>query len=148
MNTCARHVAPCGTHHPHLTRGPSHAFIIFSSTQTTRTTTTTTTVAAAVVTTTRTVCYPAYGFLFPAFLSSLYAARTPLLNYFKPLSRCNMTTHRLWEKNVLAGVTALLYGTAVESTAQIYIHLKNRRERKRRDALWQELAAFPAASVF
>lgn len=33
---------------------------------------------------------------------------------------------------MLAGVTALLYGTAVESTAQIYIHLKNRRERKRR----------------
>lgn len=41
-----------------------------------------------------------------------------------------------------AGVAALLcvYGSAVESTAQTYIRLKNRRD----DTLWQELVAFPA----
>jgi len=37
-NTCARHVTPCGTHHPYFTPSTSHAFIIFSSTQTTTTT--------------------------------------------------------------------------------------------------------------
>lgn len=47
------------------------------------------------------------------------------------------------EKNVRAGVAVLLCGAAVESTARIYIRLKNRRDDNHR----QELVAFPAASV-
>jgi len=47
---------------------------------------------------------------------------------------------------VRADVTALLYGTAVESTAQIYSLEELPREKETRH-LWQELAAFPAVSV-
>jgi len=89
----------CATTNPVFTPGPSHAFIIFSSTRATTAT------AAATATTTTTREPPlARGFSLSLslslFLSSLFfrfsaptRLRTPLLNYFKPLSRCNMTTH-------------------------------------------------------
>lgn len=133
-NTCVRHVAPCGT--PISPPSPSHAFIIFSSTQTTTTTTMAAAAAMATATTTMTTTRIASaisrtGFSSPR--SSPFCPSMPLLNYFKPLSRCNMTTHRLWEKKCARRChRPFVWYRCRKHGIDIYSLEESPRERKRR----------------
>jgi len=89
-NTCARHVTPCGTH-PHFTpRSLSciHYFLVDADDDDDNYDENC--LLSCLRAPLPLVPHPAF--------SLLSSPHMLLLNYFKPLSRCNMTTHRLWGK--------------------------------------------------